>query len=64
MFSTRIVVSERALEENDERSTPCDSRYDFVSWMMCLGKSQFDGSIIAVLRVENFGFVDVHTIGY
>jgi len=39
MFLTRIVVSERAREEKDDKATPCDSRYDFVSWMMCVSAS-------------------------
>ena len=36
---TRRVVSDLAVEENDDRMTPWDSRYVFVSWMTCVSAS-------------------------
>src|SRR5882762_11801890 len=40
MFFTRMVVSDLEIldeeDENEERMTPCDSRYVFVSWITCV----------------------------
>src|SRR5882724_11122389 len=55
MFLTRMVVSDRGIraedDEKEERMTPCDSRYDLVSCIMCVSAR---ASLTAALSESGF----------
>ena len=60
MFFTRIIVSDLRMRddvENDERMTPCDSRYVFVSWITCVSaRASFTAALSdSGLRISALG---------